>query len=434
MRVIVATALNFGSAEYKNLGDVAMLQAAVKQLSSLWPEARIDVLTDSPSDLLRFCPTASPIPRRGCACWLGDQVLLGKYHQRLPVRLSRQLSTLKREIGIRWPAMLDRLTILKLRNRDPNGLFDSLITFLKAVRNCDLMLVCGSGGFADSSREWNLLTLTAMACALDYGKKVAMLGQGIGPLTDPVTLSWAKRVLPRLSLIGLRGTKGGQELLEDLGVSPSLILTTGDEAIELARAIPMKAQRCAIGINMRVAPYSEVEAQSVADVRTVLHDFGRKYGTGLLPIPIAFHDYANDCETIRQLLSGFGEASDAGATLDTPCKVIEQIARCRIVVTGAYHAAVFALAQGIPVICLSGSPYYSAKFDGLKELFPVGCRIVSLKAQDFREELALAMEEAWTSADFVRKQIQDSAACQAAMSRKAYQTLKNLVTPEPSVN
>ena len=66
MRVIVATALNTGAAEYQNMGDVAMLQVAVARLLSLWPDARIEVLTDSPSNLSRYCPGARPLPRAGC--------------------------------------------------------------------------------------------------------------------------------------------------------------------------------------------------------------------------------------------------------------------------------------------------------------------------------------------------------------------------------
>src|ERR1700751_1400442 len=234
MRIIVATALNSGAAEYKNMGDVAMLQVAIKRLTSLWPDARIDVLTDSPSDLARYCPSASALPREGCACWMVDHILLGKYHQLLPIWISQRLSALKWAIGIRWPVVLDYLTLLKLRRRDPKGLLDSLSVFLEAQKDCELMVVCGSGGFADSSRGWNLFVLGAMTGVLARGAKVAMLGQGIGPLSDPLVLSWARRVLPRVSLIGLRGTKGGQQLLEELNVSPSSNLTTGDAAIELA--------------------------------------------------------------------------------------------------------------------------------------------------------------------------------------------------------
>ena len=45
--------------------------------------------------------------------------------------------------------------------------------------------------------------------------------------------------------------------------------------------------------------------------------------------------------------------------------VIERVGECRVVVTGSYHGAVFALAQGIPVVALVKSPYYVNKMAGL---------------------------------------------------------------------
>ena len=84
-------------------------------------------------------------------------------------------------------------------------------------------------------------------------------------------------------------------------------------------------------------------------------------------------------------------------------KVIKQTARCRVVVTGAYHAAVFALAQGIPVVCLSNSPYYLAKFQGLEDLFGSGCTIVTLeRARLSRKAGNGRSKKCGTSADAVR--------------------------------
>ena len=38
----------------------------------------------------------------------------------------------------------------------------------------------------------------------------------------------------------------------------------------------------------------------------------------LLPIPIAFHEYAKDHEAIRQLLAGFDDDSDGGLSWILP--------------------------------------------------------------------------------------------------------------------
>lgn len=434
MHIVVATGLNTGQAEYKNMGDVAMLQAAVMRLSDLWPDARIEVLTDSASNLARYCPTASPLSRPDCACWLSDHFFIGRFHEFLPKSVAGHLNALKRSVGFRWPGFMKALTDMRLRFRHSKGLGENLRPFHEAIKICDVLVVCGSGGFADSCREWNFFVLAAMAEAISRGKIVVMFGQGIGPLSDPTVLSWARRVLPKVHLIALRGTKGDKELLESVGVHHSKMVTTGDDAVELANSVPLVEQRGAIGINLRVAFYSDVNAQFVEKVGSVLHNLARQYHAALLPVPIAFHECANDRETIRRLLAGFDEQSDGGSTLDTPRKIVEQIARCRVVVTGAYHAAVFALAQGIPVVCLCNSSYYDSKFRGLEKLFGNGCTTITMSDPNLAERLHAAIEEAWISTDKVRLPLLNSAAQQIKTGRAAYESVRNLLGPRAQAN
>ena len=432
MRIIVATGLNTGAAEYKNLGDVAMLQVAIARLLSLWPDACIDVLTESPADLVRHCPSVSPLPRAGCMFLMEDRVLLGGFHQFLPRKVSGQLSAWKRALGQRWPALLELLLRLRLRFWGPASRCRDFKVFLESLKNTDLLVVCGSGGFADSCREWNLSTLGTMEAAIGRGIPVAMFGQGMGPLSDPAVLSRTRRILPKVSLITLRGSRGGLPLLESLGVTATTVLTTGDEAIELAYAARANRPGGAIGINLRVASYAGVETSIVEKVRSVLQEFAGRHKVPLLPIPIALHEFASDHLAIRQLLAGLDDESDGGLSLDTPWMVIKQTAGCRVVVTGAYHAAVFAMSQGIPVVCLTNSPYYLAKFQGLQDLFGVGCTIVGLSEPDLGCRLATAIERAWNSAEVVRSPLLHSALRQIEQSRGAYLSVKNLLSPEPS--
>jgi colanic acid/amylovoran biosynthesis protein len=219
-------------------------------------------------------------------------------------------------------------------------------------------------------------------------------------------------------------------LLESIGVGPAGVLTTGDEAIEVAYTSRTKEPGNAIGINLRVAPYADVKTDTVEKIAAILQNFALRQTAPLLPIPIAFHEYANDHHSIRLLLAGFDDESDGGFSLDTPLMLVRQTARCRIVVTGAYHAAVFALAQGIPVVCLTNSPYYLAKFQGLKDLFGLGCSIVTLSAPDLSSKFEAALENTWTSADLVRLPLLQSALRQTERSRGAYQRLKDLLTSE----
>ena len=425
MRIVVDTASNDGSAEYSNMGDVAMLQVGVKRLQSLWPSARVEVLTDSPANLALFCPGAESLPRAGRDLWIGNRAIIGGFDRLLPQAASVGLGALSRAWRLRYPATFRLTAELRLTIRDRRNVRPDVNVFLEAMEHADLFVVCGAGGFTDETREWNISTLDTIEEALQRDIPVVMFGQGLGPLSDPDILGRARRILPKVSLVTLRGGRGGSALAQSLGVSSSQILTTGDEAVEIAYEAREKELGQAVGINLRVASYSNVNGSMIDVLRPVLHKFAGRHNVPLIPVPIAFHAWANDHVSIRQLLQGFDDHSDGGITLDTPLKVIRQVGRCRIVVTGAYHAAVFAMSQGIPVVCLSASDDYTAKFLGLEDQFGLGCETVFLGAPDASERLADAAERAWQLAEKVRLPMQEAARRQIALSQGAYERIRD---------
>jgi colanic acid/amylovoran biosynthesis protein len=113
--------------------------------------------------------------------------------------------------------------------------------------------------------------------------------------------------------------------------------------------------------------------------------------------------------------------------------VIANIRRCRVVVTGSYHAAVFALSNGIPVVCVVGSHYYGTKFYGLVSQFgeagKAGCRVVVPNAEDpegSRAELIAAIREQWDRAEALAAPLRAAAAQQIAAHHGAYARLRHL--------
>jgi polysaccharide pyruvyl transferase WcaK-like protein len=427
MRIVVETALNRGAAEYQNMGDVAMLQVAVTRLRRLWTSASVEVITDSSENLSIYCPEAKAIPRVGCDLWVNDKVLLGKYHKYLPAGISAALSRMKKSFGLGWPKILSCILCLRLYIRGRGSECKDLLQFVDAIINADLFLVCGAGGFADTCKEWNTSRLNILESVIQRHIPVAMFGQGIGPLKDPDVISRAKNIFPKVSLITLRGGRGGAELLKSFGVPDSRMLTSGDEAIELAYEARSRELGRGLGINLRVASYAHIEQGFVERLRPIVQQFARRHSIPMIPVPIALHRWANDHLTIRQLLAGFDDISDGGLSLDIPLKVIKQVGHCRIIVTGAYHAAVFALAQGIPAVCLAKSPYYEAKFLGLEDQFGLGCETILLEDEDAFRKIIPAMERAWESAETLRIPLLRASLRQIELSRSAYEQVRDLV-------
>jgi len=426
-RIIIATGLGESVEEYSNLGDISMLQIAVERLRKLFPKAYIQVLTNSSDNLARFCPAATPLDDRGRALWLSSGVLLGKYADAVPKWVVNLLVRLKNITRARLPDLLRVLVTwrLKYMNRHPEA--DALRAFVGAFRNADLLLICGSGGFYDGCEAWNTRVLELLDAATQQGISAVMLGQGFGPLTDRSVLARAARVLPMVDFITLRGNRGALAAIRSLGVLGANVQITGDEALELAYDSRSEEPGKGLGINLRFAGSASTDMNDVKSIRTILQDFARRHRISLIPLPIAMEGYTKDDLAIKQLLAGFDEQSDGGKTLDSPLKVIRQAALCRVVVTGAYHAAVFALGQGIPVVGLAKSAYFSSKFLGLEDQFGEGCQTIALNEPAVSQKLYSAIERAWQNADRLREPLLTAALSQIELSRKSYQRIEELL-------
>lgn len=399
-----------------NHGDTAMLQVAVRRLHRLWPEATIRVLCHDPQRLQELCPEARGLRVSGRADWFLAGAQIGP--------LQRFSPGLERRARAKFGAASHALTAIKRRlTRRDNG---DLHAFFRALRGADLVVASGGGYLTDSFPAHAYATLETLDLAMRMGKPVALLGQGIGPLERPSLRGYASRVLPGARGIGLREGLVGPQILREMGVPAERVLVTGDDAIELAFA-PDAPLGEAIGINLRLTDYSQVGEQTLETVRAALHQGAQRHGAALAPVPISFYPKSADSQAICELLRGFDDSSDGGATFTTPAHVIEAVARCRIVVTGSYHAAVFALSQGISVVGLAHSAYYVGKFNGLAHQFGPGCQTVLLNQDDAPQRLKSAIDLAWDEAPTHRPSLLSAARRQIEQSQAFYEQLRSLV-------
>jgi colanic acid/amylovoran biosynthesis protein len=100
-------------------------------------------------------------------------------------------------------------------------------------------------------------------------------------------------------------------------------------------------------------------------------------------------------------------------------------------VTGSYHAAVFAVAQGTPVVAIAASPYYAVKFLGLADLFGPGCTVVRAEGPDVAGRVLEALERAWDRSADVADGLRHAAYEQIVRSRLAYRRLTDIVGRRP---
>lgn len=410
-----------------NMGDLAMLQVALSRLSNLYPQASIQVLTTDPKRLVELFPNVQPLTTKGRNIWFDP--LLPKLYKLIPTDKTGSIGV-KFEDWLRrhFPSVVHGLLGLKYRKRP--DLFQEVQCFITALYKADLVIATGGGYITDTFKQETFSRLATLELSAQLRKPTVLVGQGLGPIQDQAFLEKTKNTLLLADLIALREKRTGIPLLQALKIPQERVAITGDDAIELAYSARCDEMGYGLGINLRAAFYSGVGETSLRSIQSVLHNVSDQIDALLIPIPIDHGVYEGftdaDSTTIKKLLSGYADDSDGGASLNTPLKVIQQVSRCRVVITGSYHAGVFALSQGIPVIGLAKSEYYVDKFSGLADQFGLGCSVVLLEDPNLEKELHESINYLWNEAEKLRPILLNAAHQQIQRGNAAYKKIYDI--------
>lgn len=398
-----------GTIDCCNWGDLAMLQIARQRLQSLWPAASFHVLTDAPDMLKVHFPGAKTVPWRGCKRWLHLGALPRWMFPHVPPVARRA-----------FPFTWTRLPRLARLMYPPDG--RAARQFADALLNADLFVMSGCGLITDAFRLNAIRALDMLAAAGRCGVPTAMLGQGFGPVRDEQLFKRAGEVLPHVGAIFIRESRASLDLLKQWRVPAEKIFVTGDDAVEFAFHERRPAPGSRIGVGLRMSGYSALDGRILETVRRTLAEKARQHQATLTGIPILCSGTASDLQTLRQIIGD----GDTGDRLDSPLKVVRRISDCRVVVAGSYHAGVFALAQGIPVVGLARSAYYRDKFQGLAGEFGDGCVVLPADHADFSRQLPATIDELWEKAVELKPKLLSAAERQIRAAQSAYARLPAL--------
>ncbi|QYN34476.1 polysaccharide pyruvyl transferase family protein [Pseudonocardia sp. DSM 110487] len=403
-----------------NKGDLAMLDVTLRRLHRQWPAARLGVITSAPLLLRAFAPATEPLTVTGPGAWPRSG---------LAARLASRLGPgVAGPPSIAWLSARDRV----------DGLWQRVVRRLgvrlpaasgwvpDAASGATLVLAIGGGYLTDVDAEQVHRTLDLLEHAADRGIPTAMVGQGLGPLDEPVLRERARAVLPRVDLIALREGRTGPGLLAGLGVAAERIVVTGDDAIELGYAARRDEPGSDIGLCLRAAGYSPVARAARASVASTVTTLATETGSTIRPLIISEYR-SEDRRSTLPLVAGFPRVTPVLGRYATPHELARRVAHCRVLVTGAYHLAVFALSQGIPVVGLSSSRYYDDKLHGLRDMFGGGLEPIRLDDPDLDKRLGQAVRSAWDRAGELREPLRERAREQIAASRQAYERVFALV-------
>jgi len=395
---------------FRNAGDAAMITVALDRLRAVFPDASIQVLTNDAAGLRSIRADVEPLDAESANAWRADGVVV----RRAPSFVANAGHRLRRK----FPGSIAALASIKARvRRTPTS-----AAYRHAIHDADLVVVTGMGGITDAFGQYARGILETLELAMEAGAATAMMGQGFGPLRDARLRARAAPVLRRVDLIALRESRRGRAILDSMNVAADRIVTTGDDAIELAYERRPGSPGTSLGVNIRASSYSGVDRAFAASLGPLFAAAATRHETELIPLPISRYRSEDDLETISAII---GHRS--GADVTTPQGVIDEIKRCRVIVAGSYHAAVFALSMGIPVVALAASEYYVDKFLGLADHFGCGCRTLRLPDEHFTAKLSQAIDESWSDAESLRPKLLHAATEQIAAGKVAYARLPVIV-------
>lgn len=399
-----------------NVGDQAMLETAYGRLRAMWPSADIGVFTLAPDEIRSKLPGAIPLSPEGRnECF--DLKLFG--------RLSKQEFPLSGIFGGLEDATFKHLPMVQgLAARTKMHLRGRLAAadIIAAVQSADLFVFSGAGMITDAFASEAMECLELVHLATRFGARTAILGHMFGPVENHALKAVCRRVLPAVDLISVRERLTSLPFLAECGVSEG-VRVTGDETLEfIAENRVVSKTRNALGVNIRSSYYSGLNDATMALLGAAVRRICKQFGARMEPLAVA-HDIEDDDAATLCRLDGGLKNSFHGNQPETAQQLAGRVASCRVVVTGSYHAAVFALAQGIPAIGLAFAPYYEAKFKGLGDLFGNGCRYVDGTTRGWDEELQITAADLWANARYWETELLQSADRQSAMSRAAYDEL-----------
>ncbi|MGW4241789.1 polysaccharide pyruvyl transferase family protein [Nocardia sp. NPDC004722] len=418
----------------RNRGDIAMMVMTVERLRARWPQARIGMLTDAPHLLRGVVPHAEPVVAHTGGHW-GRSGFAGLLDEQAGIHLLGPAATQWRaatDVPLRQlRGVTDRVRKEVRRFVTAEPAIAALPPVPGAVAEADLVIALGGGYLNDGSRHQAHRTLALLEAAQRQGIPNVLIGQGLGPMGDPALRRRAAEVLPGADLIAVRERLRGPRLLAELGVPDERVMLTGDDAVEFAYRLRRPGIGTDLGVSLRISDSTKVSDSARDTLGTVLRREAAALDSALAPLIVSEHDDEDRRHTLP-LVTGAARTRPAIGRAGTAQEVVRQVSRCRVLVTSAYHLAVFALSQGIPAVAVTASEYYDDKFYGLADMFganadAAGLRIVHLDADNLDTELTRAIRQLWESAPELRDTLQQKAVEQIDVGRAGLDRVYGLV-------
>ncbi|GIV10358.1 MAG: polysaccharide pyruvyl transferase CsaB [Fimbriimonadales bacterium] len=221
----------------------------------------------------------------------------------------------------------------------------------RAIRNSDALILGGGSLLQDATSLRSLLYYLALIrWGLSAHGKVLLVGQGIGPLRRWISRRFVRTTLRKVPFLSVRDAESAQ-LLRTIGVSHATVDADLTWALTAHPPhVPLDADARWIGLAPRAWRDAPVQEAFTALCRQIRAD-------GYTPLLIPMQESQD-----RALCEAIATASDARIlpSPNHPAQLLGVMQRLQGMVAMRLHGAIFAAAQGTPVLCVSYDPKVDA--------------------------------------------------------------------------
>ncbi|OPJ55247.1 polysaccharide pyruvyl transferase CsaB [Alkalithermobacter paradoxus] len=241
----------------------------------------------------------------------------------------------------------------------------NVFKIISEMMSADLVISGGGSLLQDiTSKRSIIYYLSIINIAIMLNKKVAIYGQGIGPVNCIDNRNRVKKVLNKVDFINVRDKDSKDELIsmgvnKDINVTVDSVFGMDKPDLDISQHIisSMNIQDSNKIVGISVRPWKNRDKIIVQEISNVCKYLVEKYKYEIILIP--FH-FESDINIINQITTSLDENTKKKVhTLNKNISVHEYISlvgNLKFLIGMRLHALIFATLMNIPVIGLSYDP------------------------------------------------------------------------------
>lgn len=226
----------------------------------------------------------------------------------------------------------------------------------EAIDDCDALVFPGGSIFQDVTSVGSALYYEKLvSTAKKAGKKVLLLGQGVGPLHNFLAKRAAIKAFNAADAVTVRDP-GALQVLKDLGFTKPARVTADSAFLLPVPATGLEQDGFNVGNMKSVGIAPRAVKEKGRDIGGLFGEFCRlMYQAGFVPVLIVM-DKFEDTPLVDEISKKQGGKVPDLRKLTTPMQIQQRIGRMDSVVAMRLHAGILAATMNVPSLMVSYDP------------------------------------------------------------------------------